>query len=397
MLLDFFFELRRRKVPVGTQEWLALMQALKLGLHESSLDGFYHLARAVLVKDLAWYDAYDEAFLVVFKGAHADALAMAQELLDWLNNPEKWKQLSAEEKALLEALSPDELKRRFEERQKEQKERHDRGNKWIGTGGTSPFGSHGQHPTGVRIGEGGGKSAMKVAEERRYQSYRKDIVLDVRRVDVALRALRDLGREGAPVELDLDATLKETARNAGELEVVQRPLRRNRTRLTLLMDVGGSMDPYSHLVEQLFTAAARTGRFARFRSFYFHNTVYDQVYEDAHFRQPYALADLLSHSDKDERVVFVGDGAMHPAELLSPGGSIYFYGSDHGRTPSIERMRAVSQHFRRTAWLNPTQPYEWGQSTVKALAGLFPMFPLTVDGLQQAVRHLVRGGAGAAR
>jgi uncharacterized protein with von Willebrand factor type A (vWA) domain len=394
MLLDFFYELRRRKVPVATQEWMALMRALALGLHDSSLDGFYQLARTVLVKDVAHFDAYDDAFLAVFRGVHKDSLALAEELLSWLEDAKKREQLSPAKLRLLEGLDPAALRELFQKRLAEQKERHDRGNRWVGTAGTSPFGRAGQNPEGMRVGEGGQKTAMQIAEERRFREYRRDRVLDVRRVDVALRALRDLGREGAPSELDLDATIDETARNAGELEVIERPKRRNRTRVLLLMDVGGSMDPYAQLVEQLFTAASRTGRFARFRHYYFHNTIYDFVYEDALFRKGVPFADLLAGSDRDEKLVLVGDAAMHPAELLSQGGMIaYYWGSESsGRTPSVERMRALSGHFRRSVWLNPTNTYEWQQTTVKTLRALFPMFQLTVEGLQASVRQLLRGG-----
>lgn len=391
MLFEFMDELRRRKVPVATQEWLALMQALKLGLHRSSLDGFYHLARAVLVKDVALYDAFDDAFLVTFKGAQAGALELADELLKWLEDPKRRRELSDEERALLKALDPKALRELFEQRLREQKERHDGGNRWVGTGGTSPFGRGGTHPTGMSVGGGGQKSAMQVAEQRRYRAYRKDVLLDVRRIDVVLRTLRDLGREGAPVELDLDETIAETARNAGEFEVVQRPPQRNRTRVVLLMDVGGSMDPYARLVEQLFTAASRTGRFARFRHYYFHNTVYDHVYADAFFDEKLPFAELLATSDRGEKLVVVGDAAMHPAELMNPGGS-YWYDED-ARTPSIERMRNLAAHFRRTAWLNPSAEWEWSQPTVRTLRALFPMFPLTVEGVEQAVKQLLRGQA----
>ena len=389
MLLDLFFELRKRQVPVSTHEWMALMQALALGLHESSLDGLYHLARAVLVKDLAHFDAFDAAFLTVFKGVQASALQLTQELLDWLSDPKNAKALSEEQKQLAQALGLEELRKLFEERLKEQKERHDGGNKWIGTNGTSPFGRGGSNPRGLRVGEGGQKTAMQVAEERRFREYRKDTVLDVRRVDVALRLLRDLGRDGAPVELDLDETIEKTARNAGELEVVQRAPRRNRTKVILLMDVGGSMDPYSMLVEQLFTAASRSGRFARFRAYYFHNCVYDQVYEDARFAKPFSVAELLGTADRDEKLVLVGDAAMHPAELTEAGGSIYFYARN--RTPGIVWMRQISEHFRKAAWLNPSSESEWVLPTVRALRGLFPMFPLTLEGLEGAVRQLTRG------
>jgi uncharacterized protein with von Willebrand factor type A (vWA) domain len=348
MLVDFLYELRRHKLKVSTHEWLALMEGLALGLHDSSLDGFYKLCRALCVKDIAQYDAFDQAFLSYFKGVGADALAITEEILAWLKDPKRLRELSAEDLALIQNLDLEQLRALYEQRLKEQKERHDGGNKWIGTAGTSPFGHGGKHPGGLRVGgAGGGRSAMQIAGERRFQEYRKDVVLDVRQIDVALRGLRQLGREGAESELDLDDTIDETCRNAGELELVWHPPRRNRVKLLLLMDVGGSMDPYAELMSRLFTAASRSGRFARFRSFYFHNCIYDSIYEDAHFRKPHSVAELIASTDRDEKLVIVGDALMHPAELLDPGGSIYYTGGQ--RSPGLEWLRRLSQHFRRAA------------------------------------------------
>jgi uncharacterized protein with von Willebrand factor type A (vWA) domain len=393
MFLDFFYELRKRKVPVATQEWLLLCDAMVKGLHDSSLDGFYQLARMICVKDIAHYDAFDAAFLAVFKGIEADGLAVTEELLEWLKNPRLRETLSDEEKEMLARMNLEELRELYKKRLAEQRGRHDGGNRWIGTGGTSPFGTGGKNPAGLRVGEGGGRSAIQVASERRFREYRSDVVLDVRRVDLALRLLRELGREGAPAELDLDETIDETARNAGELEVVMRPPKRNRAKVLLLMDVGGSMDPYAHLVSQLFTAASRNGRFARFRSYYFHNCVYDSVYEDARFFKPLAVADLLAESDREEKLVLVGDAAMHPSELLDGAGSLYHY-TRHA-TAGIEWMRRIREHFRHSAWLNPEPLEYWGQTTIQILQKLYPMYPLTIQGLHDAVRSLIRGAAPA--
>ena len=390
MLIDFFFELRRFKLPVTTHEWNALMQAMALGLHDSSLDGFYRLARSVCVKDITQFDAFDEAFLSYFKGVSAASLDLTEELLDWLRNPKKMTGLTDAQRRMLEELDLEALHKLFEERLKEQKERHDGGGRWIGTGGHSPFGSGGRHPTGIRIGPGGGRSAMQVASERRFRAYRKDVVLDVRQIDMALRGLRRLGREGAEEELDLDDTVDETCRNAGELELVFRPPRRNRVKLILLMDVGGSMDPFANLVGRLFTAASRSGRFARFRSYYFHNCIYEQVYEDARFRHGVAVGDLLAGSDREERLVVVGDALMHPAELLDPGGAIYYY--HHNRSAGVEWLRRISEHYRRAVWLNPEPRRFWPRTTAEVIAGVFPMWELTLDGLEEAGRYLVRGG-----
>lgn len=390
MLIDFLFELRRRKIPVSTHEWMALMEAMALGLHESSLDGFYHLCRTLCVKDIAYYDQYDEAFLAYFKDVHKDALQLTEQLRAWLADPKRLEGLTDEQRQALQELDLERLRELFEQRLKEQKERHDGGNRWIGTGGTSPLGTRGMNPTGMRVGGGGARSAMAVADQRMFKEYRRDVVLDVRQIDVALRGLRRLGREGAHEELDLDETIDETCKNAGELEVVFRPPRRNRVKVLLLMDVGGSMDPHAELMSRLFTAASRTGRFAKFRSYYFHNCVYNSVYEDAQFRKGVPVAELLSHSDRDEKLVMVGDALMHPAELLDPGGSMYLYSQT--RASGLEWLRRLAHHFRSAAWLNPEPERFWAGTTIEVIASVLPMFPLTLDGLGQAVRYLVRGG-----
>jgi uncharacterized protein len=391
VFLEFFFTLRRHKVKVATHEWLDLLRAMALGLHDSSLDGFYHLARAVCVKDVAQYDAFDAAFLETFKGVTFESIALTEKMLEWLSDPKRRAELTEEERQLLETLNPDELLALYKKRLEEQKGRHDGGNRWIGTGGTSPFGTGGQNPNGLQVGGGGGRSAMAVAGERRFREYRKDVLLDVRRIDLALRLLRDLGRDGAPEELDLDETVARTSKNAGDLDIVVRPPKRNKVKVILLMDVGGSMDPHAQLVSQLFTAASRSGRFAKFRAFYFHNCVYENVFHDAQFFQPYPVPDLLHGSDREERLVVVGDAAMHPGELMETGGSMYYYART--RTPGIEWMRRIAEHFRKSAWLNPEAPSFWSNTTVSILSSIFPMFPLTIEGLGDAVKHLVHGRA----
>ena len=390
MLIDFLFELRAKKLPVSTHEWMALMEGLALGLHESSLDGFYYLCRTICVKDIAHYDAYDEAFLAYFKDVHTDSLKLTEQIREWLADPRNLEGLTDEQREALRELDLERLRDLFEQRLKEQKERHDGGSRWIGTGGTSPFGTGGKHPTGMRVGGGGGRSAMAVADERRFKEYRRDVVLDVRQIDVALRGLRRLGREGAQEELDLDETIDKTCRNAGDIDIVFRPPRRNRVKVVLLMDVGGSMDPHSELVSRLFTAASRSGRFAKFRSYYFHNCVYNTIYEDAQFKKGLPVADLLANSDRDEKLVFVGDALMHPAELLDPGGSMYLYSQN--RASGIEWLRRLAAHFRSAAWLNPEPDRFWSGTTIEVIASVFGMWPLTLDGLAASVRYLVRGG-----
>ncbi|MFN0248170.1 MAG: vWA domain-containing protein [Kofleriaceae bacterium] len=390
MLVDFLFELRAKKVPVSTHEWMALMEAMAKGLHESSLDGFYRLARTICVKDIALYDAYDEAFLAYFKDVHVSSLQLTEELLQWLGDPKALESLTEEQREMLKSLDLEKLRAMFEERLKQQKERHDGGNRWVGTGGTSPFGTNGKNPTGMRVGGGGGRSAMAIAGERQFREYRRDVVLDVRQIDVALRGLRRLGREGAIEELDLDETVDKTCKNAGEIDIVFRPPRRNRVKVVLMMDVGGSMDPHAELMSRLFTAASRSGRFAKFRSYYFHNCVYNSVYEDAEFRKPVQVADLISSSDRDERLVLVGDALMHPAELLDPGGSMYLY--SQARASGHEWLRRLAAHFRSATWLNPEPERFWTGTTIEVIASVFAMYPLTLDGLAHSVRYLTRGG-----
>jgi uncharacterized protein with von Willebrand factor type A (vWA) domain len=396
LLVPFLFELRKRKVRVGLQEAMALAQALAMGLHESSLDGFYRVARALCIHSEADLDAFDEAFGAYFRGVESRSIELARELEEWLRDPRTRKELSPEELAMLERLDLGELRRLFEERMREQKERHDRGDRWIGTGGTSPFGAHGAHPTGVRVGPSGGRSAMAVADARAYRPYRSDLVLDVRQMEVALKKLRAFSREGARLELDLDETVDETARNAGELEIVLRAPRKPNVRVLLLMDVGGSMDPYAGLVSQLFSAAKRAAHFRELRTYYFHNCIYGKVYETESFREPVSLRDVFLHCTREWKLVVVGDAAMHPAELL--GGGDWFATHDESETMAgVRWMQLLADHFDRSAWLNPDPPSYWRGGTAEMLSGIFPMYPLTLDGLGEAMRHLSKAPAPSRR
>ncbi len=393
MFVDFIYELRKRKVPVGAQEAVALARALSAGLHESSLDGFYNIARALLVHSEAQLDDFDLAFSSYFRGVHVEAKAIAEELLDWLKDPIFRRELSDEERAAIEELDLEEVLRRFEERLREQKERHDGGNYWIGTGGTSPFGRGGENPSGIRVGpKGGGKGgrggAMETADARKYRAYRSDLVLDVRQIEVALRKLRAFNREGAYRELDIEGTIDATAKNAGELEIVTRPPRRPNTRVILMMDVGGSMDPFAHLVSQLFSAAKRATHWRELRTYYFHNCVYGKVYKTEGFRDPVLVRDLMHECNGKYKLVLVGDASMAPYELLGSES----WGGDEGKIPGLGWLMLLREHFERAVWLNPEGVGEFHHPTVDAIRGVFPMFPLTLDGLSQAIAELVRGG-----
>jgi len=390
MFLDLFYGLRDEGVPVALQEWMTLLEALSQGLHGSSLLRFYHLARACLVKSETYYDSFDRVFARVFQGVEGQ-FDVTDEVLEWLRNAKDFPNLTPEQLAQLERLSADELMQRFLETLAQQTERHDGGDRWVGTGGRSPFGHGGQHPTGIRVGgKGGGRSAMKVAGERRFREYRTDVALDIRQMRVALRRLRQLTRTGIASELDLDETIDETCRNAGEIELVFRPPRRNDVRLLLLMDVGGTMDPYYDAVSQLLTALHEERGLREFRPFYFHNCIYDHVYTGARLTRAEATptGDLLRLLDDRWKVAIVGDAAMHPSELLEAHGGINPHSTSP--TPGIAWLQRVVTHFERAVWINPDDRELWDHTyTTRLIRRLFPMFHLSVDGLGEAVQALV--------
>jgi uncharacterized protein with von Willebrand factor type A (vWA) domain len=385
MFIDFLYELRDNKVPVGMQEVVSLARALSLGLHDSSLEGFYLLARSILVHREAHLDPFDVAFASHFRGVHADAKAITDELLGWLENPAGRPTLSEEERAMLEALDLTDLQRRFGERLAEQRERHDWGNRWVGTGGTSPFGRRGVNPAGLRVGAAsGGRSAIKTADARAYQGYRSDVVLDVRQIELALRRLRAFAREGGSRELDLERTIDETAKNAGELEIVTRAPRRPNTRVILMMDVGGSMDPHAELMSQLFSAAKRSTHWKELRIYYFHNCIYGHVYPTERFQDSIKVTDLIADCGRHYKLVLVGDALMAAWELLGAPTS-------PDQASGVAWLLLLREHFDRAVWLNPEPPRAWARSTIETIASIFPMYELTLDGLSDAVADLARG------
>lgn len=392
MFLDLFYGLRHEGVPVGVQEWLTLMDALAKGLHGSSLGRFYNVARACLVKSEVYFDAFDRVFLQVFHGVEG-SLDIESEVLQWLQDPKNFQELTEEQRAMLERLSSDELMRRFLETLAEQTGRHDGGDRWVGTGGRSPFGHGGEHPTGIRVGgPGQRRSAMKVAEERRFRDYRTDAALDLRQIRTALRRLRRLTRTGPESELDLDETIDETCRNAGEIELVFRPEKRNDVRLLLLMDVGGTMDPYYEPVSRLLTALHGERGLRDFRAYYFHNCIYELLGRDARLlrRDAVPTGDVLRTLDRRWKVMIVGDAAMHPAELMEPYGNID--PRRESETTGIDWLHRIADHFERVVWLNPDPPKVWDRTlTTRTVRHVFPMFHLSVDGIGDAVQALVGG------
>jgi len=390
MFLALYHSLRALKVPVSLTEWLTLLEGLSKGLHNQSLDDFYYLSRSLLVKDVAHYDAFDQAFAYCFKDAPLpEDLATKDKILEWLQGQLAPLRLSAEEIEKMKSLSLDELLRELEKRLKEQDEAHHGGRKWIGTGGTSPFGFNGSHPSGISFApeRGSGHAALQ-AFARRYRNLRSDLTLDVRQISVALKRLRDLKDSGAEEALDLGGTIDKTCRNAGEIDLVFARERENNVRLLLVMDSGGSMEPFRALSERLFSAANKLNHFKDFRAFYFHNCVYEKLYADLETDEFVPTADVLREYGKNYRLIVVGDAAMAPYELFYHSGSLEH---SHGNTTKgIEWLRQTAEAFPQRAWMNPLPENTWTHyETVPAVGGLFPMFPLTLEGLARAVRHLL--------
>ncbi len=390
VLVPFLYELRAKKLKVGTTEILQLARALGHELHDSSLDGFYYVARSLLVHREEDYDLFDQAFGSYFKGIPETTISLLGELEDWLKDPVAMRELSQADRDALSALDMDEVRRLLAERLAEQRERHDGGNRWVGTGGTSPFGTGGENPAGVRLGKGGGRSAMGVADARMYAPYRSDLVLDVRQIEVALRKLRVFLREGLE-ELDIDETIDATARNAGELTLKTRPPKKSNVRVLLLMDVGGSMDPYANAVSLLFTAAKRASNLREVRSYYFHNCIYGKVFPTTLFSgEPVRVADLFRELDDRWRVIIVGDASMHPAELLGGAWDSTLVDRGSGVDSGLGWLQMIAEHYPKSVWLNPETPRYWEQGTCDVVRKVFPMHHLTVEGLGEAVQHLSR-------
>jgi uncharacterized protein len=390
VLIDFFLHLKSRQLPVSTKEYLTLLEALRQHVCDQSIDAFYYLARACLVKDEANFDKFDQAFGEYFRGTESIPGFEAQIPADWLKLLAK-RHLSPEDRAKLEKLGWDRLMKEFEKRLREQQGRHQGGSKWIGTGGSSPFGAHGFHPEGIRVGpeSAGNRTAVRVWDERTYRNLDANVALGTRNIKIALRRLRRFAREGAPEELDLDTTIQKTARNAGWLDLHMRPERHNAAKVLLLLDVGGSMDEHVKLCEELFSAAR--SEFKHLEHFYFHNCLYDFVWRDNRRRHTERLhtLDVLHKYAHDYKVIFVGDAAMSPHEILRPGGSLRHVNQETGEV-WLRRMLAV---YPKAVWLNPEPEDCWTehQSTaiVRRLMG-DRMYPMSLDGLERAMRCLSR-------
>ncbi len=391
MFLTFFTELRAAKVPVSLTEYLSLLEALDQDLADKSVEEFYYLSRACLVKDERHFDRFDQVFAHAFKGLERMGQAFGQTEI-----PEEWlrklaeRYLTEEEKRQLEAMGWDRLWENLKKRLEEQKGRHQGGNKWIGTAGTSPYGAYGYNPEGIRIGQDKNRNfrAVKVWDRREFKDFDDSVELGVRNMRIALRRLRRFARAGAPEELDLDGTIHETA-HKGYLDVRLRPERRNAVKVLLFLDVGGSMDWHVQAAEELFSAARL--EFKHFEHFYFHNCVYEHLWKEnrRRFDEKIPTLDVIRTYPSDYRVVFVGDASMSPYEITHPGGSVEHWNEEAGGV----WIRRILDHFPKAVWLNPVPQSHWTYTqSITLMRQLISerMHPLTVEGIDHAMRELVR-------
>ena len=389
MLINFFQGLRDAGIPVTTRELLDLFEGLKQHLVFADSETFYYFSRTCLVKDEKYFDRFDRAFSAHFKELETlDAVIEAIIPDDWLRN-EFLKSLSDEDKAKIESLGGlEKLIEEFKKRLEEQKERHEGGNKWIGTGGTSPFGQQGYNPEGVRVGPNGGqKKALKVWDRRDFKNLDDDVQLGTRNIKMALRRLRKFARQGAADEFDLDDTIRSTARNAGLLDIKLVPERHNAVKVLIFFDVGGSMDPHIRTCEELFSAA-RT-EFKHLEYFYFHNFIYESVWRNniRRHNERTSLLDVMHKYSHDYKVIFVGDAAMSPYEIVSPGGSVEHWNEESGEV----WMRRLRQTYEKMIWINPTPQAEWEYTQSTAMTHQlveWHMYPLTLKGLEEGMSYL---------
>jgi len=390
MLIQFFFMLRAGGIKVSITELLTLLEALKQGLAAQSVDDFYFLSRACLVKDESQFDRFDRVFGAHFHGIEQAFKSLGEEIPeDWLRRQAELL-LSEEERKRIESLGGfEELMKALQERLREQQERHEGGNKWIGTAGTSPFGAYGYNPEGVRIGQqgSGSRRAVKVWDKREYRNLDDSLELGTRNIKLALRKLRKFAREGAADQLDLDETIDRTARNAGLLDIHMVPERHNAVKVLLCLDIGGSMDDHVRVCEEMFSAAR--SEFKHLEYFYFHNFIYESLWKDNRRRHAEKIPtiDILHKYGADYKLVFVGDATMSPYEIVYAGGSVEHWNDEPGAV-WIKRLLDV---YSKAVWLNPEPENRWDYTpSVKLTRELMDerMFPLTISGLDAAIRRL---------
>ena len=395
MFTKFFYILRQVGIPVSPTSFLRLQKALGMGLI-LSIDDFYTVARSILVKSERYFDLYDQVFAHHFEGAELkdpqefELTEVARAMLEeWLKNPKEMADALGIDEETLKKLSPEELLQYFLDRLKEQTGEHHGGHKWIGTGGTSPVGHSGYHPGGMRVGGmSRNKSAVKVAMDRRYRDYSQEGPLTQAQIGEALKRLRNMVPVGPKDEVNIDETIYQTMKNAGEIEIIFDRGMRDRLKVILAIDNGGwSMEPYIDIVQTIFNYTR--SQFKELKTFFFHNTIYDNIWEDPpRFRKPFKIDDLV-RLDPDTRFIIVGDASMAPYELMATDGSIHI--EERTMKPSYERLRFIAETFPHSLWLNPKMADEWPYTrTISMIREIFPMYELTIDGLEKAVTYLMQ-------
>jgi len=399
MFLDFFYNLRSESIPCSTGELIAFLQSIRSLTDPKgyiSMDTLYRVGRLNFAKDLKYYDAYDLGFSKTFAGLKENQIQFRDILFDWLDkNIDKL--LSQEQKDQAPQMSMEEVFKELEKRLKEQKERHDGGNKWVGTSGTSPFGNSGYNPNGIKIGgeEGAGnRTGVSLWTERNYKAYREDEVIDTRSIQIALKELRFLKKEGR-TSLNINKTIDRTCENAGEIEIVEEKNRKNALRLVLILDIGGSMTPHSDRVSKLFSASKSLYHFKEVHNYFFHNIFHDHLYETHEFEGKISLKQFEDRFRKNTKLVFVGDAYMAPYELFSAPYNPYSYHREseeeklRKRKSGIESLKELVELFPDSVWLNPEPKRFWGAPTIEAIQDVVPMFPLTIEGLRKSIRSLL--------
>lgn len=395
MFIQFFYTLREVGIPVSPTAFILFHRAMQEGL-VNSVDDFYTTARTILVKSERYFDLYDRVFAHTFEGAELKApedeefdLLASGLLHQWLQNPKELAEALGVDEKKLAAMTPEELLEYFKKRLKDQDGRHDGGSKWIGTGGTSPVGHSGHHPGGLRMGGlSRSKSAIKVAGERRYRDYATDGPLTRHSIGEALKRLRHLVPQGVKDSLNVDETIYRTVRNGGEIELIFERGIVDRLKIILAIDNGGwSMEPYVEIVQTLF--AYSRAQFKDLKTYYFHNTIYDSLWLDPARRQQPVSLDSFARLDSDTRLIIVGDASMAPYELMAADGSIYAF--ERSGQPSVERLRLLATTFPHAIWLNPIPKRNWPfTQTINVISTIFPMYELSLEGLEQGVMHLMR-------
>jgi uncharacterized protein len=394
MFTDFFYTLKKVGIPVSPTSFLRLQKALKMGVI-SSIDDFYIAARSILVKSERYFDVYDQVFAHHFKGAELEnpddriISEIARTMLDeWLKSPKELAEALGVDESKLSKMTPEELIKYFFDRLKEQAEEHHGGGKWIGTGGTSPVGHSGYHPGGMRVGGvSRNKSAIKVAMDRRYRDYSQDGPITKSQMGEALKRLRNMAPVGPKDQINIDETIYQTMKNAGEIEIVYDRSLRDRLKVMLVIDNGGwSMEPYIEVVRTLFYYSR--AQFKDIKTFFFHNTIYDNLWEDSsRMRKPFPVDEMV-RLDPETRIIIVGDASMAPYELMATDGSIHL--EERSGKPSYRRLQFIVETFPHSVWLNPKMAAEWPYTrTINMIREIFPMFELTLDGLECAVNHMI--------